>query len=63
MTTMSFFNAQQICLVCDEAERAHPMFDEARRADDAAIGQGNTNFEGIGLPSDLAKEGDGVLNP
>lgn len=57
MTTMSFFNTEQICLACDGLERAHPRFDEARKADEAAIRQGNFNFEGIGLPPDLIPRG------
>lgn len=54
MTTVSFFNTQEICLACDKEERAHPRFEEARKADEAACRTGNFNFEGIGLPSGLA---------
>lgn len=56
MTVMSFFNTDQICLVCSHKERAHPKFDEARQADEAAMRQSNFNFKGIGLPSGLIGE-------
>lgn len=54
ITVMSFFNTQEICRPCNRKERAHPRFEEARKADEAACRAGNFNFEGIGLPSDLA---------
>lgn len=53
MTTLSFFNTQEICLACDRKERDHPLFETARNADEAACRGGNFNFEGIGLPPEL----------
>lgn len=50
---MSFFNTQLICLDCDERERAHPRYKEAKDAEHAALRSGNYNFPGIGLPEDL----------
>lgn len=54
VTTGSYFNTDQICTACDDAERAHPRFEEARQAEEAACRAGDYNFPGIGLPSDLA---------
>jgi len=45
---MSMFNTQEICLDCSDKEREDPRFEEARRADEAAIRAGNYNFKGIG---------------
>ena len=55
-TTMSWFNTEIICLdVCDPEERAHPMFEEARRIETEHTLNGDTHFPGIGLPPDLMK--------
>lgn len=51
--TMSYFNMQLICLDCDERERAHPRYKEAKDTEHAALRSGNHNFPGIGLPEDL----------
>jgi hypothetical protein len=48
--TMSYFNHDLICSVCDERERAHPDFAMAEASDRFAIKQGNYNFPGIGWP-------------
>ena len=53
MHTMSYFNTQEICVECDEAERKHPEFEKARKAEHDQVGKGNYNFAGIGLPADL----------
>lgn len=52
-STGSWFNTEQICLECAERERAHPRFEEARRVEREAVRNGDFNFPGIGLPSDL----------
>jgi len=50
---MSYFNTQTICPKCEEKERQHPKFKEAQEAEMRQVRQGNFNFGGIGLPSDL----------
>jgi hypothetical protein len=50
---MSYFNTDTICPACDEKERAHPKYQEAKRAEIAACKRGDFNFPGIGKPSDL----------
>lgn len=51
--TMSRFNTETICPDCEDLERAHPRYEEAVRVEADAVRQGNYNFPGIGLPSDL----------
>lgn len=53
---VSWFNTQNICLGCDDKERKHPKYEEARQAVYAQEKQGNRNYEGIGLPKDLEGE-------
>lgn len=53
ITTMSMFNTQMCCITCLSNERLHPRFPDARKAELAAVQQGNLNFHGIGLPEDL----------
>lgn len=48
--TMSFFNTSLICDECDTNERKRDDFEDARKADEDAIRQGNYNFPGIGFP-------------
>ena len=50
---MSLFNEQMICIACIATEQAHPRFDEAVAAEEAALRRGEFNFPGIGLPEDL----------
>lgn len=64
IVTRSFFNRAQICPRCDALERAHPLFQEARRVEEEARLHGNYEFRGVGVPADLiaqsklaAKEG------
>lgn len=52
-TTMSYFNTDIICPACDDAERAHPRFAEAREVELKHVQTGDFNFRGIGLPDDL----------
>lgn len=49
----SYFNVQTICPDCEEKEKAHPQYEEARRIEGEHVMQGNYNFPGIGLPADL----------
>tara|TARA_Y100000034_G_scaffold129161_1_gene185117 strand:+ start:529 stop:705 length:177 start_codon:yes stop_codon:yes gene_type:complete len=38
---------------CSDAERNHPQYKEASRAELEEVKKGNRNFAGIGRPSDL----------
>jgi hypothetical protein len=42
-----------ICSVCQDRERAHPKYAEARAVEESQVRAGNYNFPGIGLPEDL----------
>ena len=46
---MSMFNTQDLCLECKDKEKKSPRYEEARRAEEAAVRSGNPNFKGIGL--------------
>ena len=50
--SMSWFNTQEICMDCKQAERRHPDFEKARRAEEASCRAGNFNFSGIGWPGE-----------
>ena len=50
---MSFFNTDTICMGCEENERKHPKYKEAKEAEAQAVASGDYNFPGIGKPSDL----------
>jgi hypothetical protein len=52
-STGSYFDTAQICFRCDQVERSHPAFEEARRVESEAVSRGNYNFRGVGAPSDL----------
>ena len=52
-TTMSWFNTQMICEPCDEKELSHKDIEKAKAKELEQVKQGNYNYEGIGLPSDL----------
>ena len=52
-TKMSFFNLEMICPECDEKERAHPKYEEARRLEGEECLNGNMNYPGIGKPNEL----------
>jgi len=51
--TGSQFNTEMICRDCAEKERAHPDYERARAADQAAVRARDYNFPGIGKPTDL----------
>ncbi len=53
ISTGSMFNTQQICVPCEEREKAHPDYEKARKVEGEAVRGGDLNFPGIGLPSDL----------
>lgn len=48
--TGSYFNTEMICTECDEIERLHPLYEEAKRVEFEEVCRGNYNYEGIGLP-------------
>lgn len=51
--TGSYFDTANICFRCDEVERSHPAFGEARRVESEHVLRGNFNFRGVGVPADL----------
>lgn len=52
--TLSYFNTETICVDrCVEAERAHPLFEQAREIETQHVQKGEFNFPGIGLPPEL----------
>ena len=51
--TVSWFNTEKICDVCDKKELAHPNIKEAKDAERKACNEGDMNFPGIGKPDDL----------
>lgn len=50
--TVSFFNTDLICMKCNEIEKLHPKYEEAKRIEHSEVVKGNYNYEGIGLPDD-----------
>ena len=50
---MSFFNTDMICPDCQDREKAHPKYEEARERECDEVLKGNYNFPGIGKPADL----------
>lgn len=49
----SMFNDELLCTKCEDKEKAHPKYEAAREAENAAVKAGNYNFPGIGKPEDL----------
>jgi hypothetical protein len=49
ITYMSMFNTQIICVACKDTEEKRPDYQDAKKADEAAIRTGDRNFKGIGL--------------
>lgn len=50
----SIFNTQMICSDCIEKEMKHPLYQKAKQAEREECLKGNLNYDGIGLPDDLA---------
>lgn len=50
---MSVFNTDRLCIACYDKERAHPKYEEAVKAENAAVRHCDYNFPGIGKPGDL----------
>jgi len=51
--SMSYFNTDELCNHCQELERKHPSYEEAKRIETEECKKGNYNFQGIGLPEEL----------
>ena len=47
---MSWFNTDELCLLCQEDEQKHPDLGYAKVIEHAATKAGNTNFPGVGWP-------------
>lgn len=60
---MSRFNIQHCCMECIALEKKHPKYQEACDAELSQCNKGNYNFEGIGLPRDLAIQSRVILSP
>ena len=54
--TMSRFNTDEICQVCQEVERRHPEYQHAVEVELAEIRRGNYNYHGAGLPADMQEQ-------
>jgi hypothetical protein len=52
ITTGSYFDTSVICMGCDKLEREHPSYAHAILIENEHVKQGDTNFAGIGLPTD-----------
>jgi hypothetical protein len=50
---MSIFNKEDLCKDCRDAEKKHPKYEEARKAEADAVRAGHYHFPGIGKPRDL----------
>jgi len=53
MHIMSMFDVSLICMECSEREKGHPTYAAASEAEAAAVRSGDTDFQGIGAPSEL----------
>ena len=45
--TMSFLNTQMICMECDEKEKEHPRYKEAKDEELRQVQAGNMNYGGL----------------
>ncbi|MBA7528387.1 hypothetical protein ES705_20570 [subsurface metagenome] len=52
VTSMSWFNEDEVCMDCKDDEKACPNYESARSIEEAHVKAGNTRFEGVGLQSD-----------
>lgn len=53
MTTMSWFNTEHICPICEKKELKHPDLKRAKEVEFKEVQSGNMNYPGIGKPDDL----------
>lgn len=61
--TMSRFNTQMICKICEHIEQQHPLYSIAREIEAIHIRLGNLNFAGIGLPNEYEKHVEKFAKP
>jgi hypothetical protein len=47
------FNTDVICIPCRKKEESHPRYEEAVRAEQKSILNGDMNYPGIGKPKNL----------
>ena len=50
---MSKFDTAMICMDCKQKETEHPDYAAADAAEVESVRRGETNFPGVGKPSDL----------
>lgn len=48
-TSMSCFNTDMICMDCEDREKEHPRYEEAKARELEEVKKGNYNFPGVGL--------------
>ena len=53
MHIMSMFDVSLICIECSDKEKDHSCYPAASEAEAAAVRGGDTNFQGVGAPSEL----------
>lgn len=53
ITLCSQFNTEGLCMQCKKDEEQHPQFQHALKAEHDQILDGNRNYKGVGLPSNL----------
>ncbi len=51
--SMSRFNTDMICESCENKEKSHAKYAEAKSVEESMVRNGNMNFKGIGKPADL----------
>lgn len=47
MYTMSYLNTQLICMDCDDKEKEHPSYKDAKAKELQQVMAGNMNYEGL----------------
>ena len=47
---MSTFDVSLICMGCYDLEKKHPYYEKAKSAEEKAVKEGNSNFEGVKWP-------------
>lgn len=50
---MSMFCTELCCAPCLSKEKKHPLYEQAKQAEQEQVKLGNMNFPGIGKPDDL----------
>jgi hypothetical protein len=47
MYTMSYLNTQLICMDCDDKEKEHPRYKDAKAEELEQVTAGNMNYKGL----------------